>query len=56
MGCKQKTKKNWDVNLKTSLMIRQRCSNKAYSLAPNSDAENTLQTEIVYKGLRSSEA
>lgn len=22
-------------------MIRQRCSNKAYSLAPNSDAENT---------------
>ena len=24
VGCKQKTKKNWDVNLKTSLMIQQR--------------------------------
>jgi len=24
VGCKKKTKKNWDVNFKTSSMIRQR--------------------------------
>lgn len=30
-------------------MIRQRCSNKAYSLAPNSDAENTTDWDSLQR-------